>query len=598
MITSYLNRIRTCFLLMLFIFLTMPLSMKSYAQTRSITPNSIGGGNLPNGFTRIIFTLADGNWVRDITLPTAPANNTQVDIISNAAFPSMLNTRGASRALDYLEIRNGDRYQLTYNSADQRWVIAGESVRQFTPNQQGGAIPDRPGRLTFYRISNGNWINEISLPQQANDGDIVVIDSAATWSATLRHNNLMYASTTTLNTGDEFYLRFSAELRRWVMIYSSPRAVVPVANMARPTGPNTLVALEDNNRIASIRLPRQAGDRDRITIRSNAGQETRIENGNELIADGPMTIRRGQEYVFVYIAERGRWATLQAPDTVYQARDLGIGNLPALLTPRTVVNFGNGNFVHDLTLPAHQPVGSRVLFKTTATWSFNVIAGNQSHRINTGEIVSFMVNSSGQWVRETVTIDMLLLYSDRAANRYGANVMRARLIEGLNLTNEALENSRANFRFRIMDVRQVTARPHWTDLREPLSELRSDATVQGWRNQLRADGIYYEGTEAGCGWAYMPGSAFNMIGVGSTNCGTTVLRHELGHNMGLAHAGSSNSFNQGYGLLRSIMGGNAIPYFSNPNRYTFDAGLPIGIPGQIDGVRHMNGFSSAVANFR
>jgi hypothetical protein len=592
------NRMRTCFLLMLFILLAMFLPMKSYAQVRSLTPNSLGGGGLPNGYNRIVFTLANGNWVRNITLPPAPANNAQVDIISNAQFPSFLNTNGVSRALDYLEIRSGDRYQLTYNSANQRWVLGGQSVRQLTPNQQGSAIPNNPGRLTFYGLSNGNWVNEISLPQQANDGDIIAINSSATWSTALRHNNLMYASTTTLNTGEELYLRYSSELRCWTMIYSTPRTVAPVANMEPPTGPSMLVALNNSNRIPSIRLPARAGDRDRITIRSDATEVSRIENGNELIADGPMTIRHGQEYVFLYIAERGRWAILQSPDTLYQARDLGTGTLPALLTPKTVVHFGNANFVHDLTLPDNQPVGSRVVVKTTATWSFNVIAGNQSHPIHTGEIVSFMVNPSGQWERETITIDMLLLYSDRAARRYGANVMRARLIEGLNLTNEALENSRANFRFRIMDVRQVTARPHWTDLREPLSELRSDTIVQGWRNQLRADGIYYEGTEAGCGWAYMPGSAFNMIGVGSTNCGTTVLRHELGHNMGLSHGNPNGSFNQGYGLIRSIMEGNAIPYFSNPNRYTFDAGLPMGIPGRVDGVRHMNGFSSTVANFR
>lgn len=76
------------------------------------------------------------------------------------------------------------------------------------------------------------------------------------------------------------------------------------------------------------------------------------------------------------------------------------------------------------------------------------------------------------------------------------------------------------------------------------------------------------------------------------------MRHELGHNMGLEHGGKTESINQGYGLLSTIMAGNAIPYYSTPERYTADYGIPMGIPGKIDGVQAMNGISAAVAAYR
>ena len=94
--------------------------------------------------------------------------------------------------------------------------------------------------------------------------------------------------------------------------------------------------------------------------------------------------------------------------------------------------------------------------------------------------------------------------------------------------------------------------------------------------------------------------AYNMVATGSTNCGTTVMRHEFGHNMGLAHGsetGGSAIYATGYTLLATIMGGNAIPYYSTPLVYDATLGVPMGIPGKIDAARAMNERSEQVSNF-
>nr|WP_176736682.1 zinc-dependent metalloprotease family protein [Oligoflexus tunisiensis] len=321
-------------------------------------------------------------------------------------------------------------------------------------------------------------------------------------------------------------------------------------------------------------------------------------------------LNKGDDYEFMYIAERKSWVLTRYPTTEYQARALRNGILPQLVRPRTRVTFADGNWVRDLHLPNPSPAGYRVVVETQATWSLSVrgLGDASAHATNlkTGDTVAFVVDEQGKWKQETITIDMLLLYSDKAAQRIGETQERSRMLEGLRLTNEALENSRANFRVRMVGLEMVPARDHWTILDHPLSDLRIDEAVQKRRNELRADAIYYEGTEAGCGLAWInrsdpQTSAFNMVGTGSLNCGTTVMRHEFGHNMGLDHGVSTDDTGGQYWVGNSrvgtIMGGNKIPFYSSPNLYTRH-GVPLGVEGEVDAVRAMNEFSATVAAFR
>jgi len=297
---------------------------------------------------------------------------------------------------------------------------------------------------------------------------------------------------------------------------------------------------------------------------------------------------------------------MRSPTTAYRAEQLSNGNLPALSRPRTTIAAWDGNWVPDLYLPTSTPAGYRVVVTSHASFSITVHGlqndNNNTVTVRNGDIIAFKVDPQGLWQQETVIIDILLLYSDKAAAQMGEAQERARLIEGFDLTNEALENSGANFRLRRVGLEMIVAPDHWTALIDPLSELRSDPAVQARRDQLGADAIYYEGTEAGCGLAWVRASAFNMVGTGSLNCGTTVMRHEFGHNMGLNH-GVATDYNGGdYAVgnsrVATVMGGNAIPYYATPWRYTEKHGISLGVIGQIDAVRAMNEFSATVAAYR
>lgn len=564
------------------------------------TPNQLGSGNLPSGYDEVVFTLSDGNWTKKIILPAQPKDKNKVVIRSSASYTAQLDVTNVDVPLSSLAIVTGCEYGFEYKVGINKWLISGTDVSYLTPNNVGGVIPESTDTITFYSMADGNWEPRVTLPAKAKNGAFIIIRSLATYSSKVSNDNMLYASTTQVITGDEYVFKYLSGFNGWV-VDSAPNRTLNAGGIKlqvpTPTSQSTTVYFSDANWIEKIKLPETAGDRDKVSLKSVATFTATIDPSNVNLP-GVMKLHTGEQYDFFYIAENKKWQLMIHPDTVYQAKDIPGGNVPELTRPRTFINVSNGNWQSVLTLPSNQQEGTRIVVQSSAEWNFTVLANEKSYSIANGEIVAFSVDKNNIWNKETITIDLLLVYSDKAANRLGESVMRNRLIEAFNLTNEALENSGANFRYRMRGLNKITAKDSWKALGDPLSDLRSDPTVQGWRDSLKADGVYYEGTEDGCGLAWVKANSFNMVATGSINCGTTVMRHELGHNMGLQHAGESSSYNQGYGLLGTIMGGNALPYYATPHRYTLDYGIPMGIPDKIDAVKAMNEFSSTVAAYR
>ncbi|TFZ51019.1 hypothetical protein E5C26_11685 [Serratia proteamaculans] len=569
-------------------------------KTLSTSPNQLGSGNLPSGYDEINFRMENGNWTKEIKLPLEPTDKNKVNIISNAAYTAYLDTTEVDVPLKSIPIKTGSSFTLVYQANISKWSISGPGISYLSPNSVGDTIPEKPDNITFYTLADHNWVPAVTLPAKANDGAYIVVRSLAAWNAKVNTTNMLYASTATIFTNDIYTFKYLAAFNGWV-IDSAPVRTLFADNinvqMPKPTSQFTEVKFTSQHWIELIRLPENAGDRDKVSIKSSSIFYAAIDASN-VNMPGAMYLYNGDQYDFIYIAENKKWQLMKHPDSRFYAYELPNGRLGQLGRPRTLIHAGVGNPHSQLELPGNQPAGSRVVITSDAAKDFTVLADGKTYPVSNGEIVAFKVDENKAWSKETITIDLLLLYSDKAAARMGEDIMRNRLIEGFNMTNEALENSGANFRYRMRGLRQVVAKDHWKELIDPLRELRSDPTVQGWRDSLKADGIYYEGTEDGCGLAWVRSSAFNMVASGSINCGTTVMRHELGHNMGLNHADSGGSYNQGYSLVRSIMGGNTIPYYSTPHRYTQDYGIPMGIVDKVDAVRAMNEFSATVAAYR
>ena len=574
--------------------LLLPLICQAGEISLSANRNN-GNGILPSGYSHLTFTTYDGDWAEKISLPVQASDGDVVTIKADATYDSTLDALKTDFPIRSLRLSKGDQFDFTFSAAGRNWVIG--KIRKLDPNTRGANITTESARLTRYSLADGDWLPEIFMPATANEGDLVAIHSDATWGTRINAANLLFASSFGVQAGDTYVLVYRADLKKWVNESVPVRQLPVLATVASPTSPRSLLRMADGRWVPELTLPATAGDRDRLTVQSDAGYDSLIRNQYVNFA-GTMRLRRGQQYEFLYIRENARWELAASPVTVMQPQNFVNGVLPALTTPRGLVKVSAG-WSGVVTLPANPSKDSRVVVESGADKTFRLAASKLPVNIAPGETVAFKANAANQWKQETRTIDLLLLYSEKAAAQFGESAARARMYESFALTNDALENSGANFRFRMVGLRKFASPTQWADLGDPLSQLRSHPLAQQWRNELKADGIYYEGTEEGCGLAYLGADSSSMVATGSTACGTTVMRHEMGHNMNLAHADTDGvGYAQGYSPVRSIMGGNAIPFYATPWRFTTDLGQRMGIVDKVDAVRAMNEFSARVAAFR
>ena len=99
------------------------------------------------------------------------------------------------------------------------------------------------------------------------------------------------------------------------------------------------------------------------------------------------------------------------------------------------------------------------------------------------------------------------------------------------------------------------------------------------------------GVSAGAtGLAYVPGTL-------SANAkDMNAVRHEFGHNFGGHHFNDPRGYAAGYKKARTILGGNAINYYSNPRINHPQLGFPIGVENANDMARLITERRFAIAN--
>lgn len=576
----------------------------SSAHAIPLSPNENGGsGHIPGTYSAVVFSLSDGNWVSELHLAATAPDAATVTVQSSATFTSQLNTSNTDYPRPSLPISAGDQVTFTYQASSHQWRM---SVPTYTPNDVGAQIPSLTSiKMARYMMYDGNWTPSVTLPATASDNAFVVISSNATYGSQVSAQNTLYASTFLIQTGDSYTFRYRTELQSWVPEKTPTRgfgASQVGQFISTPTAPRTEVVFANGDWIPQISLPGTAGNRDRIVLRSTAEWAATIRN-DHVDFTGTLQLNMGSRYEFMFISEKGRWVLQSSPTVTLNASQLNAGQLPDTRTPVTELIAADGNWTPGVILPHAARPGDQVIIRSTATYDLDVTAAAAdftSVRIRQNEQVRFLRTPDNRWTRETRLITLLLVYSDEAAARLGDAAEQARLFEGLRLTNEALENSKVNFYVKPAGIikRQL---PGGT-LGAVIDVGRSDPVIQTARTNLAADAVYYEGTEEGCGLAWVNSSAYNMFAAGSLNCGTTVMRHEFGHNMGLNHAGDpggSAPYARGYSAMgvHTVMGGNAISFYSNPRLYTPDLGIPMGIENQVDAARALNERSETVSNF-
>ena len=567
-----------------------------------LTPNTNkNSGLIPSGHSDLQFNLSNGNWVQNLNLPASANDQDVITINSQAGYVSYLDTSNTDLPLESLTIRQGQSYSFVFDKTSTQWRVK-PTVSYPSNGANDFAVINNNQMIQKVHVRNGQWARQITLPSNVAEGTLINVISDAGYDSSINTSNLLFASSYILKNGDSFWFKYSKELAKWV-----PESISPYQLKAQNVGskitsikaPLTEVIFADGNWIPTLELPQTAKDRDRVVVKSSATWEATILNTN-INTQATLKLNRGDRYEFMYVADIAKWVLMSSPQLALEAKSLNTKKLPDMKQPMIRVKIGNANWQANLALPSKANIGDKVIFSSLADWSTTITASNGlKQTISKGENQRYIFSAKG-WVKDSYTIDMLLVNSPEVSKSLGANAAKIRMLEAQDLTNVAAENSNAQFYIR--DVGYLEYRiPGSTKLGDITVAGRDDKMIQNERNRVKADAVYYQGNEEGCGLAWVNKSplAYNMLGTSSTNCGLSVMRHEFGHNMGVDHNDSHDSA-RGFAhpLGSTIMGGNSLPFFSSPTLYHPKYGYRLGLANKTDALSMINKNAPVVAQFR
>ena len=570
----------------------------AYAAT-VLSPNQNNqSGQIPSGYADLSFKVSDGNWTKNLYLPTQPKNGDLLTIESNAGYKTYVDTLKSDLPVDILELSRGDAYTFKYSATEKLWKI--QVSEQFPTNGVSQATVEvGKDKVSKFVVADGQWTGTIRLPDQAVDGQFIAVESRAAYNTKIDTSNLLFNSNFNLKRGQTYWFKYNNSLQKWIPEQIQPLAVdVRAVNTSKPE--TAVTALEFGaTTISQVNLPTQANDRDRIIVTSTGARPKKINSAN-LATKATMSVNKGDRFEFMYVADKAHWVLVSAPETKYSAYQFSSGVIPEITKPVTRVTVTNNNYLPVINLPSKAQIDDKIIVNSTANNSFDIAATGLNRKVVSGEKVRFVYTASG-WQVASNTIDILLVNSLSVSDTLGKQASKIRLLESMSLTNETAENSDANFYVRHVGYLNYTIPTPDNDLNTALTNSRDDKTIQNERKRLKADGVLYQGTEGGkgCGWAYVKASSYNMTANQNLACGITAARHEFGHNLGVHHDDYKDGSNRGFNhsLGSTALGGNSLPYYSSPNSYSPKYGVRLGEEGVTDALKAINAHAPTVSAY-
>jgi len=582
-----------------FIFVSA-IASTAWSQTQ-LSPKQIGGGSLPNNVQDIIFSVGNGNWVGEVVLPKTGLPNATIKVIRTSLWAaSVLQNNASNVPLHSLPLVAGVAQTYKFSSTNNQWELTSLTKVNVVNGDQSLQVPTTQNFASSVFLNRSKWVPLVVLPETAIDGALIFVKSEALKNSKIAPDHVLHERRMRLKTGDEYVFEYSSSMRKWTLA-RSPKTYLAWQSlkngtMPTPDYPKTFLTIPNGYVGETIKLPQYGSNRDHLIITSNEVGTNRISNFG-VSSSGTMNIKKGQFYEFIWDLTTSKWVRVKTAKTILKLNDLASDLLPAISTPVTeVIALEGGDLKKMVTLPDSASNGDRVIFKSMAPGVIQIYGAIAStvgpNTVDQNEEVTFVYGGS-RWIRETFTVRMLLIHGAVTSASIGAEAMKSRLTEGLRITNQALSYSGTKLRLQTAGFMQHTEIS--TRAGHNLEMIRNNQVIQTERNRLNADAIYFEGAFSGvCGlaWVNTYPNANYMTAVGSTGCGTGIMAHEFGHNMGLPHNGSS---------VNSVMSTTYGPkfQFANPKILTLPLGVALGFDStNPDEVSLINKNAAAVSNFR
>ncbi|WP_415913686.1 hypothetical protein [Paraburkholderia sp. J63] len=197
------------------------------AYSLELSPNTIGGGNIPNADGNVNFYTSDGNWTETLWLPSTAREGDVINISSSATYSSKLMTKNTNIPTKSITLYTGDRVRFRYSAGTGLWLA---DATTSTPPYNGGStvIPSPREKISRFYIQDGLWSSEITLPYGASGDSIQLISSSAQYDAKISTRNVATNNIPVLRTGNTFAFKYNSAMQKWEFLgsavsFGSPR---------------------------------------------------------------------------------------------------------------------------------------------------------------------------------------------------------------------------------------------------------------------------------------------------------------------------------------------------------------------------------------
>ena len=373
----------------------------------NLSPHNIANEQLPNNIQNINFSIWNGNWIKNLKLPSSPNANTVVNIHNMAWYGTKVDLKKTDLA-SYVQILNivrDSNVKFKYNVSSHKWHVGNDkSVKN------SHLIVDN--KVTTYYTYNGAWASKLNLPALVKNDSLLIIKSSASYDSTIS-GHLEYGQEFPISSGDTYVFRYNIDSSTWKAIgipnYIKIGKYGYVHNTRKPVNLNPFYIdnqqlpskynqinflLFNGNWASDIKLPEQSKANDIVNFANNASYDTHVDVSKTDIAQYVKTlifVRRAKTK-FTYNASLGKW---------HVGINKSVHNSTLVMEDDLVVNYSiyNGAWADTINLPKSAKNHSLLIIDSSAYLDTTIqgnIDGASSYRISSGDTYVFKYNAGNQ----------------------------------------------------------------------------------------------------------------------------------------------------------------------------------------------------------